>query len=88
MSPFGVSPLPDVQKVVLKSSDIRGTIAATPTRDHQAHEPGKIVLKPFIINGKIVVEDLIDKASTLWIHHNETAVERFCQYHRPERLAE
>jgi len=78
----------DVQKVVLKELDIRGTIAYVNSHPETIKlvESGKIDLKPFI-TGKIAVEDLIDKGFDTLIHHNETAV-KILVTTDPERLAE
>ncbi|WP_411732410.1 2,3-butanediol dehydrogenase [Paeniglutamicibacter sp.] len=65
----------DMQKIVLKEIDVRGTIAYV--RDHaeviELVGSGKIDLKPFI-TGRIALEDLIDKGFDTLINHNETAV--------------
>ncbi|GEP46787.1 2,3-butanediol dehydrogenase [Microbacterium saccharophilum] len=65
----------DMQKLVLKEIDVRGTIAYV--NDHPATiklvEDGKIDLKPFI-TGKIGLDDLVSKGFDTLIHHNETAV--------------
>jgi (R,R)-butanediol dehydrogenase/meso-butanediol dehydrogenase/diacetyl reductase len=65
----------DMQKVVLKEFDARGTIAYV--RDHaeviELVGSGKIDLKPFIA-GRIALEDLIDKGFHMLINHNEMAV--------------
>ena len=65
----------DVQKVVLKELDIRGTIAYVNSHPETIKlvESGKINLKPFI-TGRIPLEDLIDKGFDTLINHNETAV--------------
>ena len=65
----------DVQKVVLKEHDIRGTIAYVNSHPETIKlvESGKINLKPFI-TGRIPLEDLIDKGFDTLINHNETAV--------------
>ena len=78
----------DVQKIVLKEIDIRGTIAYVNSHPETIKlvESGKIDLKPFI-TGKIAVEDLIDKGFDTLIHHNETAV-KILVTTDPERLAE
>ena len=58
-SPFGAKPASlDVQKIVLKEIDIRGTIAYVNSHPETIKlvESGKIDLKPFI-TGKIAVED-------------------------------
>ncbi len=65
----------DMQKLVLKEIDLRGTIAYV--NDHPATielvEEGKIDLKPFI-TGRIGLDDLVSKGFDTLIHHNETAV--------------
>lgn len=65
----------DMQKIVLKEIDLRGTIAYV--NNHPAPiklvEEGKIDLKPFI-TGKILVDDLIEKGFDTLINHNETTV--------------
>ena len=65
----------DMQKLVLKEIDLRGTIAYV--RDHEAViklvQEGKIDLKPFI-TGRIALDELISKGFDTLIHHNDTAV--------------
>ncbi|MFJ6416560.1 2,3-butanediol dehydrogenase [Paeniglutamicibacter sp. NPDC091659] len=65
----------DMQKIVLKEIDLRGTIAYV--RDHaeviELVGSGKINLKPFI-TGRIALDDLIAKGFDTLINHNETAV--------------
>lgn len=65
----------DMQKLVLKEIDLRGTIAYV--NDHPATialvESGKIDLKPFI-TGKIALDDLVSQGFDTLINHNETAV--------------
>jgi (R,R)-butanediol dehydrogenase/meso-butanediol dehydrogenase/diacetyl reductase len=65
----------DMQKLVLKEIDLRGTIAYV--RDHEATialvQAGKINLKPFI-TGRIALDDLITEGFETLIHHNDTAV--------------
>ncbi|WP_207344086.1 2,3-butanediol dehydrogenase [Arthrobacter sp. E3] len=65
----------DMQKIVLKEIDLRGTIAYV--RDHPAViklvQDGKIDLKPFI-TGRIALDELIDKGFDTLINHNDTAV--------------
>jgi (R,R)-butanediol dehydrogenase/meso-butanediol dehydrogenase/diacetyl reductase len=65
----------DMQKVVLKEIDLRGTIAYK--GDHAAAiqlvQDGRVDLKPFI-TGRIPLEDLIDKGFDTLINHNDTAV--------------
>jgi (R,R)-butanediol dehydrogenase/meso-butanediol dehydrogenase/diacetyl reductase len=65
----------DMQKIVLKEIDLRGTIAYC--GDHEAAirlvQEGKVDLKPFI-TGRIPLEDLVDKGFDTLINHNDTAV--------------
>jgi (R,R)-butanediol dehydrogenase/meso-butanediol dehydrogenase/diacetyl reductase len=65
----------DMQKIVLKEIDLRGTIAYV--RDHEDTisllHSGKIDLKPFI-TGRIAVDDLITEGFDTLINHNDTAV--------------
>lgn len=65
----------DMQKLVLKEIDLRGTIAYV--RDHEAViklvQAGKIDLKPFI-TGRIALEDLVSEGFWTLIDHNDTAV--------------
>jgi (R,R)-butanediol dehydrogenase/meso-butanediol dehydrogenase/diacetyl reductase len=65
----------DVQKIVLKELDVRGTIAYV--NSHPATitlvEQGKVDLAPFI-TGRIGLDHLIDSGFDTLIHHNETAV--------------
>lgn len=65
----------DVQQVVLKEIDVRGTIAYV--NSHPATiklvQDGKVDLKPFITK-KISLDNLIDEGFDTLIHHNETAV--------------
>lgn len=65
----------DMQKVVLKEIDLRGTIAYK--GDHAAAiklvQDGKVDLKPFI-TGRIALDDLVDKGFDTLINHNDTAV--------------
>lgn len=65
----------DMQKIVLKEIDLRGTIAYV--RDHEETvalvRSGKIDLKPFI-TGRIALDDLISEGFDTLINHNETAV--------------
>lgn len=65
----------DMQKLVLKEIDLRGTIAYVNNHPESIAlvESGKIDLKPFI-TGKIALKDLIDKGFDTLINHNETAV--------------
>jgi len=65
----------DMQKIVLKEIDLRGTIAYV--RDHAAAiklvQEGKVDLEPFI-TAKIALEDLVKQGFNTLIHHNDTAV--------------
>jgi (R,R)-butanediol dehydrogenase/meso-butanediol dehydrogenase/diacetyl reductase len=65
----------DMQKLVLKEIDLRGTIAYV--RDHPAAiklvQEGKVNLAPFI-TGRIAIDDLITEGFDTLINHNETAV--------------
>ena len=65
----------EMQKLVLKEIDMRGTIAYV--NDHPATialvEEGKVDLAPFI-TGRIGLDNLIDDGFDTLIHRNETAV--------------
>lgn len=65
----------DMQKLVLKEIDLRGTIAYV--RDHPATiklvQDGKVNLAPFI-TARIPLENLIEDGFYALINHNETAV--------------
>jgi (R,R)-butanediol dehydrogenase/meso-butanediol dehydrogenase/diacetyl reductase len=65
----------DMQKLVLREIDLRGTIAYV--RDHEAViklvQAGRIDLKPFI-TARIALEDLVSQGLTALIEHNDTAV--------------
>ena len=65
----------DMQKVVLKEIDLRGTIAYV--RDHEAVikmvQDGVVDLAP-VITGRIQLEELISEGFTTLIEHNDTAV--------------
>lgn len=65
----------DMQKLVLKEVDVRGTIAYVNNHPETIKlvESGKINLKPFI-TGKIALENLIDEGFDTLINRNETAV--------------
>lgn len=65
----------DMQKLVLKEIDLRGTIAYVNTHPKTIElvESGKIDLKPFI-TGKIGLDGLIDEGFDTLINRNETAV--------------
>lgn len=65
----------DMQKLVLKEIDLRGTIAYV--RDHEAViklvQAGMIDLKPFI-TGRIALDNLVSQGLMTLIEHNDTAV--------------
>lgn len=65
----------DMQKLVLKEIDLRGTIAYV--RDHEAVialvQGGVVDLRPFI-TGRIALDDLVSEGLTTLIDHNDTAV--------------
>lgn len=65
----------EMQKLVLKEIDLRGTIAYV--NNHPATialvQDGKVDLKPFI-TAKIGLEDLVSKGFDTLINHNDTAV--------------
>jgi len=65
----------DMQKIVLKEIDLRGTIAYV--RDHaeaiKLVQEGKVNLEPFI-TARIALEDLVEQGFNTLIHHNDTAV--------------
>ncbi|MFB0834601.1 2,3-butanediol dehydrogenase [Arthrobacter halodurans] len=65
----------DMQKIVLKEIDLRGTIAYV--RDHaetiRLVQEGKVDLKPFI-TGRIALDDLVEQGFDTLINHNDTAV--------------
>ncbi|QTI68094.1 2,3-butanediol dehydrogenase [Gordonia polyisoprenivorans] len=65
----------DMQKLVLKEIDMRGTIAYV--NSHPATirlvEEGKVDLAPFI-TGRIGLDQLLDEGFDTLLHHNETAV--------------
>jgi (R,R)-butanediol dehydrogenase/meso-butanediol dehydrogenase/diacetyl reductase len=65
----------DMQKLVLKEIDLRGTIAYV--RDHEAViklvRDGVVNLTPFI-TGRIALDDLVSEGLTTLIDHNDTAV--------------
>lgn len=65
----------EMQKLVLKEIDMRGTIAYVNSHPETIKlvEAGKVDLAPFI-TGKIGLDDLIDKGFDTLIHRNETAV--------------
>ncbi|MEB0267173.1 2,3-butanediol dehydrogenase [Cryobacterium sp. 10I5] len=65
----------DMQKLVLKEIDLRGTIAYV--RDHEETvelvRSGAIDLKPFI-TGRIALDNLVAEGFDTLVNHNETAV--------------
>mgnify|MGYP002719669959 CR=1 FL=1 len=65
----------DMQKLVLKEVDLRGTIAYVNNHPETIKlvESGKINLEPFI-TGRILVDDLVDQGFDTLINRNETAV--------------
>lgn len=65
----------DMQKLVLKEVDLRGTIGYMGNHPETIRlvQSGKIDLKPFI-TGKIGLDEIVDKGFDTLIHHNETAV--------------
>ena len=75
VSIWGAPATVDMQKLVLKEIDLRGTIAYV--RDHPAVikmvQEGKVDLKPFI-TGRIALEDLVEQGFDTLINHKDTAV--------------
>ena len=75
VSIWGKPAVLDMQKLVLKEIDLRGTIAYV--RDHAATiklvQEGKVNLAPFI-TGRIALNDLISEGFDTLINRNETAV--------------
>jgi (R,R)-butanediol dehydrogenase / meso-butanediol dehydrogenase / diacetyl reductase len=65
----------DLQKLVLKEVDMRGTIAYMGNHPDVIRlvQDGKINLAPFI-TGKIGLDHLVDEGFDTLIHHNDTAV--------------
>jgi (R,R)-butanediol dehydrogenase / meso-butanediol dehydrogenase / diacetyl reductase len=65
----------DMQRLVLKEIDLRGTIAYV--GDHPATiklvQDGKVDLAPFI-TARIALTDLVEQGITTLVHHNDTAV--------------
>ncbi|WP_407709154.1 2,3-butanediol dehydrogenase [Arthrobacter nitrophenolicus] len=72
---WGAPATVDMQKLVLKEIDLRGTIAYV--RDHPAVirmvQEGKVDLKPFI-TGRIALEGLVEQGFDTLINHKDTAV--------------
>lgn len=77
---WGAPATVDMQKLVLKEIDLRGTIAYV--RDHPAVirmvQEGKVDLKPFI-TGRIALEDLVEQGFDTLINHKDTAVKVLVQ---------
>jgi (R,R)-butanediol dehydrogenase/meso-butanediol dehydrogenase/diacetyl reductase len=75
VSIWGAPATVDMQKLVLKEIDLRGTIAYV--RDHPAVikmvQEGKVDLKPFI-TGRIALDDLVEQGFDTLINHKDTAV--------------
>ncbi|QDG64414.1 2,3-butanediol dehydrogenase [Pseudarthrobacter sp. NIBRBAC000502771] len=75
VSIWGAPATIDMQKIVLKEIDLRGTIAYV--RNHPAVikmvQEGKVDLKPFI-TGRIALEDLVEQGFDTLINHKDTAV--------------
>jgi (R,R)-butanediol dehydrogenase/meso-butanediol dehydrogenase/diacetyl reductase len=75
VSIWGAPATIDMQKIVLKEIDLRGTIAYV--RDHPAViklvQEGKIDLEPFITD-RISLEDLVEDGLETLIHHKDTEV--------------
>lgn len=75
VSIWGKPAMVDMQKLVLKEIDLRGTIAYV--NNHPATiklvQDGKVDLKPFI-TAKIGLDELISKGFDTLINHNDTAV--------------
>ena len=71
----GAPAIVDMQKLVLKEIDLRGTIAYV--RDHAAVikmvQEGEVNPKPFI-TGRIALDDLVDQGWGTLINHKDTAV--------------
>lgn len=65
----------NMQQIVLKELDVRGTIGYVNSHPETIKlvESGKIDLRPFI-TGKIALDHLIDEGFDTLLHHNETAV--------------
>lgn len=75
VSIWGAPATVDMQKLVLREIDLRGTIDYV--RDHPAVikmvQEGKVDLRPFI-TGKIALEDLVEQGFDTLINHKDTAV--------------
>ncbi|MDF2051592.1 2,3-butanediol dehydrogenase [Arthrobacter sp. Cr_A7] len=72
---WGAPATVDMQKLVLKEIDLRGTIAYV--RNHPAVirmvQEGKVDLKPFI-TGRIALENLVEQGFDTLINHKDTVV--------------
>lgn len=70
VSTWGAAATVDIQKLVLKELDLRGTIAYVP--DHPAVitmvQEGNVDLKPFI-TGRIALDDLVEQGFDTLIKH-------------------
>jgi (R,R)-butanediol dehydrogenase/meso-butanediol dehydrogenase/diacetyl reductase len=75
VSIWGVKAQMDMQKLVLKEIDVRGTIAYVHSHPETIKlvQSGKINLKPFI-TGVIGLDQLVTEGFDTLIHRNETAV--------------
>lgn len=75
VSIWGHKPVVDLEKLVVKEIDLRGTIAYA--NDHAATielvRSGKLDLAPFI-TGRIALDDLVEQGFEQLIHHNEDHV--------------
>lgn len=75
MSIWGAPATLDMQKLVLKEIDLRGTIAYV--RDHPAviktMQEGKMDLRPFI-TGRFALKDLVVQGFDTLINHKDTVV--------------
>lgn len=75
VSIWGAAATVDMQKLVLKEIDLRGTVAYV--RDHPAVirmvQEGKMDLNPFI-TGRIALEDLVEQGFDTLINRKDTAV--------------
>ena len=75
VSIWGRPAVVDMQKLVLKEIDLRGTIAYV--RDHPATialvQEGKVNLAPFI-TARIALADLVEQGFDTLVQHNDTAV--------------
>jgi (R,R)-butanediol dehydrogenase/meso-butanediol dehydrogenase/diacetyl reductase len=81
VSIWGKPAMIDMQKLVLKEIDLRGTIAyvSNHARVIEMVQQGKIDLAPFI-TGKIALDDLVSIGFDTLINRNETAVKILVQH--------